>query len=97
MVSILKEIKQAVFLARYVIGGFIILFGLILNALEAEALEENPISTLTAVLRFITAVCPAAADILIPRDPVNNTAIKRISYMMMGISVLTKVIFNSKV
>lgn len=92
-----KDVSQNTFQVGHSVAGIVLLIGIFPNALGAGEQADNAFSPPTTVIGLITTAAPAAADVLVPRDAIENLAIRVISSTTTGFTVLAKVVSSSGV
>lgn len=74
--------QNVIFVAGHPISGYISFTGNSINAFEAEApTGDSPFSIPSAVLGVITAASQGSANVLAPKDPIQNPAVSTFSIM----------------
>lgn len=88
-------IASAVFIAGHSIAGFMALMSDFVATFEAEApTGDNSFSIPSAVIGAIGAASGGAADFLVPKDPVKNTAVSTVGTVTTVTVILAKLIFS---
>ncbi|MTK52212.1 hypothetical protein [Paludibacter sp.] len=94
MFSIPDSVSEAISVSLHSVSGFLTLMSCFVSSFEAAAeTGENAFSTPSAVLGVLTGVSGGGADFLVPKDPIENTAVSWVSTITSGCTVLAKLIF----
>ncbi|KAE8361158.1 hypothetical protein BDV27DRAFT_167157 [Aspergillus caelatus] len=89
-------LQDVVFIAGHSVSGICGVIGAFVNALEAEApTGDNPMSTPSAILGFIGAASQAVADIVSPKDPLEEPIFSALSTATSVTTVVSKLVFSS--
>ncbi|KAB8279033.1 hypothetical protein BDV30DRAFT_247699 [Aspergillus minisclerotigenes] len=89
-------LQDAVFIAGHSVSGICGVIGAFVNAAEAESpTGDNPMSTPSAILGFIGAASQGVADIVSPRDPLQEPIFSALSTATSVMTVVSKVVFSS--
>lgn len=89
-------LQDAIFIAGHSVSGICGVIGAFVNAVEAESpTGDNPMSTPSAILGFIGAASQGVADIVSPRDPLQEPIFSALSTATSVTTVVSKVVFSS--
>ncbi|KAB8220144.1 hypothetical protein BDV33DRAFT_231114 [Aspergillus novoparasiticus] len=89
-------LQDLVFIAGHSVSGICGVIGAFVNAVEAESpTGDNPMSTPSAILGFIGAASQAVADIVSPKDPLEEPIFSALSTATSVTTVVSKVVFSS--
>lgn len=98
LITLPEAVQSALFIASHATAGFMLFIGDIVGSLEAEVVSgENPFSIPSAVLGVIVAACEGGGNALVPKAPVDNTAIRVISNVTTVAVIVSKLIFSGPV
>lgn len=94
-VQLPDEYAKVMFIIGHLGTGFLLFVSTILSGFEAaEETGENPFSIPSAVVGFSAAVLNGLTNILVPKDPINNTAVTWVNRITTGSVILGKIIFS---
>lgn len=90
-----EEYGKVIFIIGHLGTGFLLFVSTILSGFEAaEETGENPFSIPSAVVGFSAAVLNGLTNILVPKDPIKNTAFTWVNRVTTGSVILSKIIFS---
>lgn len=94
LTSIPQGMQHVVFVVGHAIAGFCALMSDFVNTFEAAKESGNDFGTISAVLGIVGGGSVGIANFLVPKDPIQNTAVSTINTATTGIRVTSKVIFS---
>ncbi|KAH8429184.1 uncharacterized protein LDX57_006853 [Aspergillus melleus] len=98
LITLPQAVQSALFIASHATAGFMLFVGDIVGSLEAEIIAgENPFSIPSAVLGVIVAAFEGGGNALVPKAPIENTAVKVISDVTTAATVTSKIVFSGPV
>ncbi|KAI9046010.1 uncharacterized protein KD926_005956 [Aspergillus affinis] len=98
LITLPEAVQSALFIASHATAGFMLFVGDIVGSLEAEVISgENPFSIPSAVLGVIVAAFEGGGNALVPKSPVENTAVGVISDVTTAAVVVSKIVFSGPV
>ncbi|KAJ6186636.1 hypothetical protein N7519_007937 [Penicillium mononematosum] len=98
LITLPEAVQSALFIASHATAGFMLFVGDIVGSLEAEFVSgENPFSIPSAVLGVIVAAFEGGGNALVPKAPIDNTAVTVISDVTIAAVIVSKLIFSGPV
>jgi hypothetical protein len=87
--------KSAVFVSGHAGAGFFTLMSCFVSTFEAESeIGDNPFSIPSAIVGTLSAVSAGAATTLVPKDPIQNSAVSWVNTATSSTVVLCKMLFS---
>ncbi|GES58895.1 hypothetical protein ATEIFO6365_0003017800 [Aspergillus terreus] len=97
-ITLPEAMQSALFIASHATAGFMLFVGDIMGSLEAEVITgENPFSIPSAVLGGIVAAFEGGGNALVPKAPIDNTAVSVISDVTTAAVIVSKIVFSGPV
>jgi hypothetical protein len=95
MFDIPSDVADTVFIVGHEVAGFLNLVSTLTSGFEAaEETGENPFAIPSAVVGVLSAGTLGVTNILVPKDPIENSVIGWISKITTGSVILSKLIFS---
>ncbi|KAB8253577.1 hypothetical protein BDV32DRAFT_158016 [Aspergillus pseudonomiae] len=89
-------LQDVIFITGHSVSGICGVLGAFVNAAEAEfPTGDNPMSTPSAILGFIGAASEAVADIVSPKDPLEEPIFSALSTATSVTTAVSKFVFSS--
>ena len=89
-----SSLRETIFIAGHSMGGFLAFSSDFVNTFEASApTADNEWSTLSTVINVVKAVATGAADVLAPKDPIENTFVADCMKGTTAAGVVSQLIF----
>ncbi|KNG88148.1 hypothetical protein ANOM_003381 [Aspergillus nomiae NRRL 13137] len=89
-------LQDVIFITGHSVSGICGVLGAFVNAAEAEfPTGDNPMSTPSAILGFIGAASEAVADIVSPKDPLEEPIFSALSTATSVTTAVSKIVFSS--
>ncbi|KAG2415573.1 hypothetical protein HFD88_006764 [Aspergillus terreus] len=98
LITLPEAVQSALFIASHATAGFMLLVGDIVGSLEAEVITgEIPFSIPSVVLGVIVAAFEGGGNALVPKAPIDNTAVSVISDVTTAAVIVSKIVFSGPV
>lgn len=94
-IELSPEISRSVFVVGHAVSGICGLFSAVLDSAEAaEETGENPFAIPSAAAAIVGACGQGLANLLVPFDPIQQTAVQWVNRGTVAVRLLAKIIFS---
>jgi len=94
-IELSPAISQAVFVLGHAVSGICGLLSAVLDSAEAaEETGENPFAIPSAAAAIVGACGQGLANLLVPFDPIQQTAVQWVNRSTVAVRLLAKIIFS---